>query len=239
MSLHPSFHQEIFPWRFTEGSSWSFFNQDWITCSLSCREARWHVRLSHAHVQLEPREPGTDSRLSCVSPTTVVCLHTAWSVVCTQWGHSKWQGKKWGTRAPAEAVLTQPYASRVPGEGSDFVIEASSDEEPGLISLPLIQKVTGDAEPEVFLHLTYKGRQPPRSWHRTHQTPNPQYKSDFLPQRWGVGGGRMGLQNQTASSMNSKQEIKQTAVTVVLLLILFLFVSFAEVGFKEIRSSLC
>lgn len=140
-------------------------------------------------------------------------------------------------------MLTQPYASRFPGEGSDFVIEASSDREPGLISLPLTQKVTGDAEPEVFLHLPYKGRQPPRSWHRTHQTPNPQYKSDFLPQRgsksnggvcaWGGGGA-----NGTAKS-DSKQEIKQTTVTVVLLLMLFLFVSFAEVGLKEIRSSLC
>lgn len=89
-----SFRHEIFPWRTTEGSPCQFFNQDWVTYSLTCREVLWHVRLSRAHIQPEPRETGTDSRLSFMFPTAVVCLHTAWSVISTQCGHSKRQATK-------------------------------------------------------------------------------------------------------------------------------------------------
>lgn len=67
-----SFRHEIFPRRTTEGSPCQFFNQDWIACSLSCREVLWHIRLSHAHIQPEPREPGTDARLSFMPSHSMV-----------------------------------------------------------------------------------------------------------------------------------------------------------------------
>lgn len=156
--------------------------------------------------------PGSVSRF--LPQLSVFTQHGPWSLHSGDTANDKLQNK--APERQQRPVLPQPHASRFPGVGSDFVVEVSSDQEPGLTFLPLIQKITGDAEPEVFLNLPYIGRQPPQSWHRTHQTPNSHYKRDFFPQRGSKGGGGRGEgQNQTASSMSSKQEIKQTAANVV------------------------
>lgn len=168
--------------------------------------------------------------VSCLLPQlSAFTQHGPWSVHSGDTANDKLRNK--APERQQRPVLPQPHASRFPGVGSDFVIETSSDRELGLIFLPLIQKITGDAEPEVFLHLPYIGRQPPSEL--AQDTPDTKFslqKRLLTPEgqqgRWGEGEG---------AKPDSKQHEQQTRNQASSSKCVFLlFVCFAEVVLKEI-----
>lgn len=167
------------------------------------------------------RRPGAESRLSYKSPTTGNCSFPQHG---PQRGLSTWKLRNKASEHQHRLVLIQAHLCFLESV-SDFVVDASSGQELGLIFLPLIKKVAGDVEPEVFLRQPCKGRQTPQSWYRTHQTPNSHHRGYLLPQRGSRVG--VGMQRQTASSNHSKLEIKQTTNRCFGIIFILFFVLFS------------